>query len=312
MSWFANVIRQAPIQRGCGSGKLGGDKFALSRECFQGIESVAVVGKGFVQFADEGSHLGNEFDEAFRDQNCAEFFTICCAVGDCFGNLVHDLLQCEPALGDFFGDERDVRVRSAQGAFQRDVRGRAAHELDKMPVFAGGDGVALDVANEIGVNLARCVETEAGLDVLAAQVAINRLGNAYHAERSVLGLGKLGKFRRIRIRVVATDHHQRGEATGFCGFECLEEILLRFELGAAGPDDVEAAGVAVAREEVGVDLDAFVFQKAVWAVQEADERAFGMDAFDGVEESGDDIVTAGSRTSGEDYTDTDRGGLGFR
>ena len=86
-----------------------------------------------------------------------------------------------------------------QRALQGDVRGRAAHELDEVPVFAGRDGVALDVSDQVGVNLAGRVEAEARLDVLAAQVAINRLRNANHTERGVVGFCKFGELRGIGI-----------------------------------------------------------------------------------------------------------------
>ena len=195
-----------------------------------------------------------------------------------------------------------------QSALQRDVRGRAAHELDEVPVFAGRDGVALDVSDEVGVNLAGRVEAEARLDVFAAQVAIDRLRNADHTERGVVGFCKLRELRGVGIRVVTADDHQRGEIAGFCRFEGFEKILVRFEFRAARADDVEPAGVAVALEELGVDFDALVREKAVRAIQEADERAFGVDAFDGVEEPGDDIVSTGSGAAGEDHANADRRG----
>ena len=266
-----------------------------------------MVGEGFVQLADEGAHFGDEFNEALGNEDGAELLAVRGAVGDGLGDLVDDLLERETALGDFLGDERDVRMR-LQRALQGDVRGRAAHELDEVPVFAGRNGVALDVSDEVGVNLAGRVEAKARLDVLAAQVAINRLRNADYTKRGVVGLGKLGELRGVGIRVVAADDHQRGEVVGFRRFEGLEKILVRFEFRAARADDVEPAGIAVALEELGVDFDALVREKAVRAIQETDERAFGMDAFDGVEESCDDIVSAGGWATGEDHADADRGG----
>lgn len=104
-----DVIRQAAVERSGGCGELGGDELAFLRECFQGVESVAVVGEGFVQLADEGAHFGDEFNEALGNEDGAELFAVRGAVGDGLGDLVDDLLERETALGDFLGDERDVR-----------------------------------------------------------------------------------------------------------------------------------------------------------------------------------------------------------
>ena len=95
---------------------------------------------------------------------------------------------------------------------------------------------------------------------------------------------------------------------GFRRFEGFQKILVRFEFRAARADDVEPAGIAVALEELGVDFDALVREKAVRAVQEAYERAFGMDALDGVEESCDDIVSTGGGATREDHANADRRG----
>ena len=77
-----DVIREAAVERGSGCGELRGDEFAFLREGFQCVEGVAVVRESLVQFADEGAHFGNEFDEAFGNENGSEFFAVGRAVGD--------------------------------------------------------------------------------------------------------------------------------------------------------------------------------------------------------------------------------------
>ena len=77
-----DVIRQAAVERGGGWGELGCDEFAFLRERFQGVEGIAVVGEGVVEFADERAHFRNEFDEAFGNENGSELFAVRRAVCD--------------------------------------------------------------------------------------------------------------------------------------------------------------------------------------------------------------------------------------
>ncbi|MEN9470538.1 MAG: hypothetical protein RL630_2271, partial [Verrucomicrobiota bacterium] len=123
-----------------------------------------MVGEGFVKFADEDSHFGDEFDQTFGNEDGSEFFAVGGALDDGVGDVVHNVFQGKLALGDFLGNERDV-WSSLESALESDVRSRAAHELDEMPVFSGRDGIALNVSDEVGVNFAGGVEAEARLDV---------------------------------------------------------------------------------------------------------------------------------------------------
>ena len=62
------------------------------------------------------------------------------------GNLVNNLAKRQPTLSDLLGDQSDCGP-GLESALEGNVRSRAAHELDEMPVFAGGNRIALDVAD---------------------------------------------------------------------------------------------------------------------------------------------------------------------
>ncbi len=263
-----------------------------------------MVGECFVEFADEDSHFGNEFDQAFRNEDCSEFFAVGGALGDGVGDVINDVFEGELALGDFLGNERDVWA-SLESALETDVRSRAAHELDEVPVFSRRDGIALNVSDEVGVNFAGRVEAEAGFDVFAFEVAIDGFGNSDNRQRGFAGGGEFSEFGGVRIRVITADDDQCGEVSGFGCLEGFEEILFGFQLGAAGADDVEAAGVSVIRQKLGIDLRAVVGEKAIWAIAESNEGAFGVDLLNGIEDSRDHIVPTRRWATGEDYADND-------
>ena len=195
---IGNIVRQAAVKRGSGGGKFTANEFPFLRERVQRVECIGVVREKLIEFAHQRTHLRHKFDEAFWNKNRAEFFSIGRAEGNGVGDLIHNLTKCHASLGDFFGNEGDC-CASLQRAFQRNVRGGAAHELDEVPVFAGGDGVALDVADEVGINFRGRIEAEAGFDVFASQIAVDGLRNADHAEWRPLGFGKFSELAGIRI-----------------------------------------------------------------------------------------------------------------
>ena len=299
-----DVVGEGFVEAGGGSGEFFGDEGALGGEVGQGVEGIAVVGECFVEFADEDSHFGNEFDQTFGNEDGSEFFAVGGALGDGVGDVIDDVFEGELALGDFLGNERDVWA-SLESALETDVRSRAAHELDEVPVFSRRDGIALNVSDEVGVDFAGGVEAKAGLDVFAFEVAIDGLGNADNRERGLAGGGEFSEFGGVRIRVITADDDQRGEVAGFGCFEGLQEILFGFQLGAAGADDVEAAGVSVAFQKLGIDLRAVIGEKAIWAIAESNEGAFGVDLFNGIEDSRDHIVSTRRWATREDHADND-------
>ena len=89
------------------------------------------------------------------------------------------------------------------------------------------------------------------------------------------------------------------------------ELLVGFELGAAGADHVEAAGVAVGVDDRIGQLHVLVLHQAVRPFQETEEPAGGVDRLDAVIEAGDHVVAAGGLAAGEDHADRQRPGFAF-
>ena len=69
-----------------------------------------------------------------------------------------------------------------QCAFKGDVGGGASHQLYKVPVFPCRNGVPLNVADQVRINLGGGVKAEARFDIVAAKVAIDGLGDTHDAE----------------------------------------------------------------------------------------------------------------------------------
>ena len=160
------------------------------------------------------------------------------------GNVVRDLGEGHLLLGHFLADQADVGL-GLQRAFQRHVGSGTAHDLDKVPILLGGVGVTLDVADDLAVGLGGGVEAEGALDVLVLQVAVDGLGAADDLNAAVVGSKVLGENRGVGVGVVAADDDDGGDAMLLADALGNGELLLGFQLGSAGADDVKSAGVAV-------------------------------------------------------------------
>ena len=190
------------------------------------------------------------------------------------------------------------------------MRGGAAHELDEVPVFLGGVGVAADVADEFAVDAAGGVEAEAGLDPLVLQVAVDGLGAADDLNGNIVGLEVFGQDAGVGVGVVAADDDQRGNAPLLAALAGGLELFGGLQLGPAGTDNVEAAGVPVGVDDVGCEFHGFVLDQSVGSFEEAEEAARLVQGLDAVEETGDDVVSAGGLTAGKDDAHVDGGKLG--
>jgi hypothetical protein len=190
-------------------------------------------------------------------------------------DLVDYLAEAHLPGLDLLGDEADVGP-GLEGALEGDVRGRAAHELDEVPVLAARGGVAADVADQLGVDLRGRVEAEGSLDDLVLEVAVDGLGHADHRDALALGREELGEEGRIGIGVVAADHDHGVELAALGRLEGLLELLRRLDLRASRADEVEAARVPVPVHELGVDVHALVVDEAPRAAAEAEELGSGL------------------------------------
>ena len=307
--------RQRAEHRGGFGGEVlrgEGDLVALLHR----IDLGGVGGEQVVEFGDQHLDLRDELDESFRNQRDAEVHSGGGPGGDHHGDLLNDLGEGHLLRRDLFGDDRDVRL-SLECALQRDVGSGTAHQFDEVPVLLGGVCVAADVADEFAVDAAGGVEAEARLDPLVLEVAVDGLRAADHLDRNVVALEVFGEHAGVGVGVVAADDDQCADAEHFAVAAGRFELLIGFELGPAGADHVEAAGVAVGVDHVGGELHVFVADQPVGPLEEAVEAAVRMDRFQAVEESGDDVVAAGGLAAGEDHADIDRlpalrVGIGFK
>jgi len=300
--------RQRQEHRGGVFAQLGVGEFDLVGLVHR-VDLLGVGGEDVVELGDQGLHFRDEFDQAFRNQRDAEIHSGGGAGGDDVGDAVDDLAEGHLLLGDFLGDDRDVRL-GLERAFESDVRRRAAHQLDEVPVFLGRVRVAADVADEFAVDAAGGVEAEAGFDPLVLEVAVDGLRAADHLDRNVVALEVFSQHAGVGVGVVAADDDQRGDAELFAVGAGRFELFVGFKLGPAGADHVEAAGVAVGVDDRVVEFHVLVFDQAVRSLEEAEELVRLVERLEAVVESGDDVVAAGGLSAGEDHADADRVGLG--
>ena len=177
-----NVVRKAPVKGRRRAGQMTCHELPFLRKRFERVEGIPMLSENFIELTHQCTHFRNKFNKAFGNQNRAKFFSLSCAVTDDVGDLINDLLKGEPTFSHLLGNERDIRV-GLKCTFKGDVGGRASHELDEVPVFPCRNGVPLDVADQVGINLGGCVKAKARFDIVAPQIAIDGFGNADDAER---------------------------------------------------------------------------------------------------------------------------------
>ena len=154
------------------------------------------------------------------------------ACGHDVGYRAYDILQGQVLGLDLLGYDAYVGL-CLEGAFEGDVRGRAAHELDEVPVFLGREAVALYVADKLGVDFGGGVEAERRLDDLVLEVAVDGLRAADHLHSGADALVVLGEHGCVGIGVVAADDHESLDAELLEDLKTLVELLFLLKFGAA-------------------------------------------------------------------------------
>src|ERR1019366_2515171 len=89
-----------------------------------------------------------------------------------------------------------------------DVACRTTHDLDEMPVLLGRKAVPAHVARQLGINLGGGIKTEAQLDLLVLQVAVDGLGTSDNPNVCVFGLEKLSQHGRVGVGIIPTHNYQ--------------------------------------------------------------------------------------------------------
>ena len=267
-------------------------------------ELCLVVCEVVVELSDERLEGRDEFDKTFGDQYRTEVLTLSSASGYDLSDVGDYVVEGLVLSLYFFADDSDVGLY-LQGALEGDVRSRAAHELDEVPVLASRVTVALDVTDDFSVDLRSGVEAEGGLDLLVLQVTVDGLGAANDLDGSADALVVFCEDCSVGVGVVTTDDDQRTDVELLEDLETLVELSRLLELRTARADDVEAAGIAVLVDDIGRQLDVVVLYETVRTHEEAIETAVGMDLLQTVEEACDDVVPTRSLTAREDDTAID-------
>ena len=261
-------------------------------------------GKEVVELGDEFFERGDELDEAFGDEHRAEVIAGFGALGDNACDVSHHVVEALFLSLHFFGDEADVGLH-LQGAFEGDVRSRATHEFDEVPVLASGVGVALDVTDHFCVSFASGVETERSFDLVVLEVTVDGLGATDDLHAGVLGCEVFGQYASVGVGVVAADDYDGVDAQLANDLETLFKLCFFLELGATRTDHVETAGVAIFVDQGVVHLDVLVVDETAGAHEEAVELGIGVLLFQTVVETANHVVTAGSLSARKDDADVD-------
>ena len=144
----------------------------------------------------------------------------------------------------------------------------------KCQYFFAELAVTLDVADDLAVGLGSGIEAEGALDILVLQVAVDGLRAADNLYAGVVCCKVLSKNCGIGIGIVAADDNNCGDAVLLANFRCNGELLLGLQLGPAGTDDVESAGVAVLIDVFVVEDQVVVLDQTARAALESVEDVF--------------------------------------
>ena len=91
-------------------------------------------GKHVVQLGDQFLNSGDELDESLRDDDGTEVITLSGTCGNSIGDIGNDIVQALLLSLHLLADETDVWL-CLQSTLQGDMRGRASHHLDEVPVL---------------------------------------------------------------------------------------------------------------------------------------------------------------------------------
>ena len=104
----------------------------------------------------------------------------------------------------------------------------------------------------------------------------------------------------IRVRVVTTDDNYSLDTELFANLDTVVELPSLFEFGTTGTDDIESTGVTVLVDDVTGEFLVLTVNQTTRATQETVQFVVWIEGFEAVIETGDNVVTTGSLTTGKD------------
>ena len=107
----------------------------------------------------------------------------------------------------------------------------------------------------------------------------------------------------VGIGIVTADNDHSGNAVLLADIRYNSKLLFGFELCSAGADNVKTTGVSVLIDVRIIKNQIVVFQQTAGTAFEAVQLIFLAACFQGIVQSADNIVTAGSLSAGQDNAD---------
>ena len=283
--------------------KLGDDIFTLVRFLDQ-CELWCVSSQEVVQFSDQSLHCGDEFDQTFRYQHCTEVIALCGTVSHHLSNVSNHIIQWHVLLFHFFWNDTYVRL-NLQSTFQSDMRSRTSHQLDKVPVFAGRVTVTLNVTDYFRVSLTSRIKTERSFNHLVLQVTVDSLRTTDNLNTAVLRSIVFCQYTSVCVWVITTDNYQCLDAQFLDDFQTFIKLFYLFQFGTSRTDDIETTGIAVFVDNIGSQFHIIMVYQTTGAQNETIQFAVLVQCFDTVEQTGNNIVSAGSLSTRQDDTYVD-------
>ena len=136
------------------------DELILSVPIRKSIELLCLLAsEELVDLSDESGELRYELYDTLRDDGNTEVVAVSCSLLNRVSDLVCDVSERHLLSCNFLTDEADVRL-CLKCALKSNVGSGTSHNLDEVPILLCGVSISLDVADELGICLCSCIETE--------------------------------------------------------------------------------------------------------------------------------------------------------
>ena len=262
----------------------------------------AMSSQQVIKLLDEAADSRDELDEALRDKHHTEVVAILCTLSHCCSNLLNDLVQRHILLLDLLRDEADVRL-CLECALQSDMRSGTTHELDEVPVFTGRVSITLDVTDKLRVNLCSSIETEAGLNLVVLQVAVDSLRAADDLHAILLSCIVLSEHASVGVGVITTNDDDSLDVELTDDLQSFLELIHLLKLCTARANHIKATGVTILVNKILCQFDIVVINQTTRTHEETVDLVVGVHLLHGIEDTANDVVTTRSLTTGKDDTD---------